>query len=89
MSGSANPNDPPHYREVLVLVELAERSYAETAMICHCELNTVRSRLFRARGLLAQWVAQSEAPSEALPDAARVPAQTGAAEATANARRKR
>ncbi len=43
---------PPHYRDVLVLVELAERSYAETAAICGCELNTVRSRLSRARGLL-------------------------------------
>jgi RNA polymerase sigma-70 factor (ECF subfamily) len=45
---------PPHYRDVLVLVELAERSYAEAAAICGCELNTVRSRLFRARALVAQ-----------------------------------
>ena len=45
---------PPRYRDVLVLVELAERSYAETAAICGCELNTVRSRLSRARGLLAR-----------------------------------
>jgi RNA polymerase sigma-70 factor (ECF subfamily) len=48
---------PPHYRDVLVLVELAERSYAETAAICGLELNTVRSRLFRARALLAQALA--------------------------------
>jgi RNA polymerase sigma-70 factor (ECF subfamily) len=48
---------PPHYRDVLVLVELAERSYAETAVICGCELNTVRSRLSRARALLARWLA--------------------------------
>lgn len=47
---------PPHYRDVLVLVELAERSYAEAAAICGCELNTVRSRLFRARGLVARAV---------------------------------
>jgi RNA polymerase sigma-70 factor (ECF subfamily) len=47
---------PPHYRDVLVLVELAERSYAETAAICGCELNTVRSRLSRARAFLAQWL---------------------------------
>ena len=47
---------PPHYRDVLVLVELAERSYAETATICGCELNTVRSRLFRARALLTRWL---------------------------------
>jgi RNA polymerase sigma-70 factor (ECF subfamily) len=47
---------PPHYRDVLVLVELAERSYAEVAAICGLELNTVRSRLFRARALLARWL---------------------------------
>ena len=45
---------PPHYRDVLVLVELTERSYAEAATICGIELNTVRSRLFRARALLAR-----------------------------------
>jgi RNA polymerase sigma-70 factor (ECF subfamily) len=45
---------PPHYRDVLVLVELAERSYAEAAAICGCELNTVRSRLFRARALVTR-----------------------------------
>ena len=45
---------PPRYRDVLVMIELAERSYAEAAVICGCELNTVRSRLFRARALLAQ-----------------------------------
>ncbi|HET9338395.1 MAG TPA: sigma-70 family RNA polymerase sigma factor [Casimicrobiaceae bacterium] len=48
---------PPHYRDVLVLVELAERSYAEVAGICGLELNTVRSRLFRARALLARCLA--------------------------------
>ena len=47
---------PPHYRDVLVLTELAERSYVETALICGCELNTVRSRLSRARALLARWL---------------------------------
>ena len=45
---------PPRYRDVLVLVEIAERSYAEAALICGCELNTVRSRLFRARALLVR-----------------------------------
>jgi RNA polymerase sigma-70 factor (ECF subfamily) len=48
---------PPHYRDVLVLVELAERSYAEAAAICGCELNTVRSRLARARALITSWLA--------------------------------
>jgi len=52
---------PPHYRDVLVLAELAERSYVETALICGCELNTVRSRLFRARALLTRWLEAPEA----------------------------
>ena len=56
---------PPHYRDVLVLVELAERSYAEAAAICGCELNTVRSRLFRARALLARWLALDAGASDA------------------------
>lgn len=47
---------PPHYRDVLILTDLAERSYVETALICGCELNTVRSRLSRARALLARWL---------------------------------
>jgi len=46
---------PPHYRDVLVLVELAERSYADAAAICGCEINTVRSRLSRARAHLVRW----------------------------------
>lgn len=57
---------PPHYRDVLVLVELAERSYVEVAAICGCELNTVRSRLFRARGLLARWLSLAD-PLDASP----------------------
>lgn len=56
---------PPHYRDVLVLVELAERSYAEAAAICGCELNTVRSRLARARGLLARWLDAAPARANA------------------------
>jgi RNA polymerase sigma-70 factor (ECF subfamily) len=56
---------PTHYRDVLVLVELAERSYAETALICGCELNTVRSRLSRARALLARCLAGKTAEAAA------------------------
>lgn len=52
---------PPHYRDVLVLAELAERSYAEVASICGLELNTVRSRLFRARALVARALALDDA----------------------------
>jgi RNA polymerase sigma-70 factor (ECF subfamily) len=57
---------PPHYRDVLVLVELAERSYAEAAAICGCELNTVRSRLFRARALVAQALLRAPADNASI-----------------------
>jgi RNA polymerase sigma-70 factor, ECF subfamily len=43
---------PPPYREVLILVELHECSYAEAAAQCGCAMGTVRSRLSRARALL-------------------------------------
>ena len=42
----------PH-REALVLVALQERPYAEAAAIAGIELNTLRTRLHRARGKLA------------------------------------
>lgn len=41
------------YREALVLVDLQERPYAEAAAIAGIELNTLRTRLHRARGKLA------------------------------------
>jgi len=43
---------PAHYREVIVLCELHEMSYAEAATIVGCAVGTVRSRLHRARALL-------------------------------------
>jgi len=45
---------PEHYREVVILCELQEMSYAETAHIMNCAVGTVRSRLHRARGILAE-----------------------------------
>jgi len=45
---------PEHYREVVILCELQEMSYAETAQIMNCAVGTVRSRLHRARALLAE-----------------------------------
>jgi RNA polymerase sigma-70 factor, ECF subfamily len=45
---------PVHYREVVVLCELNGRSYEETAAIVRCPVGTVRSRLNRARALLAE-----------------------------------
>src|SRR5215467_5159862 len=43
---------PPKYREVVVLCELQDVSYGETAEILGCAIGTVRSRLHRARALL-------------------------------------
>ncbi len=40
-------------REAVVLVDLQERPYAEAARIAGCELNTLRTRLHRARLRLA------------------------------------
>src|SRR5215210_3649910 len=45
---------PPHYREVVVLCELHEMSYVEAAEALGCAVGTVRSRLHRARAMLAE-----------------------------------
>ncbi|MDX6611047.1 MAG: polymerase sigma-70 factor, subfamily [Blastocatellia bacterium] len=43
---------PQRYREVVVLCELQELSYAEAATVLDCAVGTVRSRLHRARAML-------------------------------------
>ena len=43
---------PAKYREVVVLCELQDISYGETAEILGCAIGTIRSRLHRARALL-------------------------------------
>lgn len=45
---------PERYREVVVLCDLHEMSYRETAEILGCAIGTVRSRLHRARALLIE-----------------------------------
>jgi RNA polymerase sigma-70 factor, ECF subfamily len=45
---------PVHYREAVLLCYLHELSYAEAAEAIGCEIGTVRSRLHRARALLAE-----------------------------------
>jgi len=45
---------PPKYREVVVLCELQDFSYVETAEILGCAIGTIRSRLHRARALLLE-----------------------------------
>jgi len=47
-------NLPAHYREVVVLCDLQELSYAEAAAVLDSKIGTVRSRLHRARGLLIE-----------------------------------
>ena len=60
---------PVEYREVLVLFELEELSYAETAAVLECPIGTVRSRLHRARASLraALQSSESDSPSERAP----------------------
>ena len=43
---------PADYREVVVLCDLEEMSYADAAQVLDCPIGTVRSRLHRARALL-------------------------------------
>jgi RNA polymerase sigma-70 factor (ECF subfamily) len=45
---------PAHYREVVVLCDLHEMSYAEVAGALGCAVGTVRSRLHRGRALLVE-----------------------------------
>ena len=52
---------PPAYREVVVLCDLNEASYEEAAAALGCPVGTIRSRLSRARGLLAQKLSAVEA----------------------------
>jgi RNA polymerase sigma-70 factor (ECF subfamily) len=47
-------------REILLLREFEQLSYAEIALVLHLPINTVRSRLFRARTVLRQLL---EAPA--------------------------
>jgi RNA polymerase sigma-70 factor (ECF subfamily) len=44
---------PAHYREVIVLCDLHELRYEEAALVVHCPVGTIRSRLSRARRVLA------------------------------------
>ena len=45
---------PIRYREVVLLCDLEELSYADAAAALGCAVGTVRSRLHRGRGLLAE-----------------------------------
>jgi RNA polymerase sigma-70 factor (ECF subfamily) len=56
---------PLRYREVVVLCDLEEMSYADAAAALDCAVGTVRSRLHRARALLAAKMRARLAPREA------------------------
>jgi RNA polymerase sigma-70 factor (ECF subfamily) len=51
---------PARYREAVVLCDLEGRSYEEAAEVAGCATGTVRSRLHRARGLLARKLVRSK-----------------------------
>jgi RNA polymerase sigma-70 factor (ECF subfamily) len=56
----------PHYRDVVILYEMHELSYAEIADICQVDIGTVRSRLSRARAQLARHLAPEARVKEAV-----------------------
>jgi RNA polymerase sigma-70 factor (ECF subfamily) len=56
---------PAHYREVVVLCDLHEMSYAEAAEVLECAVGTIRSRLHRARSLLIEKLRATNEPGTA------------------------
>jgi RNA polymerase sigma-70 factor (ECF subfamily) len=56
---------PAHYREVVVLCDLHEMSYAEAAEVLNCAVGTIRSRLHRARSLLIEKLRATNEPGTA------------------------
>ena len=57
---------PFKYREVVVLCDLQEMSYADAASTLGCAVGTIRSRLHRGRALLAEKLAATERPPESV-----------------------
>jgi RNA polymerase sigma-70 factor (ECF subfamily) len=54
---------PAAYRETVVLCDLEERNYDEAARLMNCPVGTIRSRLHRARGLLAARLKRNQTPA--------------------------
>jgi RNA polymerase sigma-70 factor (ECF subfamily) len=52
---------PEHYREVVVLCDLQELSYADAAEALGCAIGTIRSRLHRAHDMLGKKLRHSAA----------------------------
>jgi RNA polymerase sigma-70 factor (ECF subfamily) len=70
---------PVRYREAVVLCDLAELSYADAAGALGCAIGTVRSRLHRARAMLAVRLSVLEAEGH---DRAAAPARPAEAPVT-------
>lgn len=66
---------PVHYREAVLLCHLHELSYADAAEVIGCEVGTVRSRLHRARALLADRLRELRPKAEAAAPGARTAGQ--------------
>ena len=62
---------PAAYREVVVLCELQETSYADAAVIVQCPVGTVRSRLHRAKALLMTKLAATHSGADLVRSATR------------------
>ncbi len=60
---------PLRYREVVVLCDLQELSYADAAAALECSVGTVRSRLHRGRALLAAKMGASATGEQSAVDA--------------------
>jgi RNA polymerase sigma-70 factor (ECF subfamily) len=58
---------PARYREVIVLCDLQDVSYADAAAVLSCAIGTVRSRLHRGRHLLMEKLQRSRACAAAPP----------------------
>jgi RNA polymerase sigma-70 factor (ECF subfamily) len=54
---------PDRYRDVVILCDLEERNYDEVAGLMACPIGTVRSRLHRARAMLAAKLRWLKAPA--------------------------
>ena len=52
---------PEHYREVVVLCDLQEQTYAQAAEAIGCAIGTIRSRLHRAHDMLSKKLERSAA----------------------------
>ncbi|ETX29026.1 RNA polymerase sigma factor [Roseivivax isoporae LMG 25204] len=88
---------PTHYREMLILVVMLGETYERAAEICGCTMGTVKSRVNRARNMVARELdrevppapAEAAAPAEPPRRAVRATARSGRRAADASAQKPR